>query len=138
MWDEVLGVNLNGPFNVTNAVLPNMVNLGWGRIVNVSATADPAASLPAAGYSLTRGGLIAFTMTLARELARKGITVNALAPGYTTADVPEHLREQIRQTIPMGRAAEPPEIAAVVVFLASPRASYITGQVIGVNGGMYM
>jgi NAD(P)-dependent dehydrogenase (short-subunit alcohol dehydrogenase family) len=142
MWDEMLGVNLNGPFNVTNAVLRTMVNRGWGRIVNICAMGGQSGNFGQANNTVTKGGLIAFTMTLARELARKGITVNAVAPGYTVGDlasgVPENVNEQIRQMIPMGRAGEPGEIAAVVAFLAGPRASYITGQVIGVNGGMYM
>lgn len=142
MWDEVLGVNLNGPFNVTNAVLRNMVVLGWGRIVNIASMGAPSNNFSQGSYTVTKGGLIAFTMTLARELARKGITVNAVSPGYTAADMtsalPENLPEHVRQMIPMGRLGEPEEIAAAVAFLASPRASYITGQVMGVNGGMYI
>jgi NAD(P)-dependent dehydrogenase (short-subunit alcohol dehydrogenase family) len=139
MWDEMLGVNLNGPFNVTNAVLRRMVSLGWGRIVNLCATGAQTAGFTQASHTVTKGGLVAFTMTLARELARKGITVNAVAPGYTaTETVSTPGGEQVRQLIPMGRLGTPGEIAAAVEFLASPRASYITGQVIGVNGGMYV
>lgn len=142
MWDEVLGVNLNGPFNVTNAVLRHMIDLGWGRIVNLCSMNGPMGSLGQANYTVTKGGLLAFTMTLARELARKGITVNAVSPGYVTGDDLAEARaeawDQIRQMIPMGRLGTPEEIAAVVAFLAGPRASYITGQVISVNGGMYM
>jgi NAD(P)-dependent dehydrogenase (short-subunit alcohol dehydrogenase family) len=142
MWNEVLGVNLNGPFNITNAVLRHMVDRGWGRIVNICALGGQTDNFGQANYMVTKGGLIAFTMTLARELARKGITVNAVAPGYTATAVAtgmrDEVRDQIRQKIPMGRLGEPEEIAAVVTFLAGPRASYITGQVIGVNGGMNM
>jgi 3-oxoacyl-(acyl-carrier-protein) reductase len=142
MWDEVLGVNLNGPFNVTNAVLKPMVERGWGRIVNISSMGGQTGNFGQANYTVTKGGVIAFTMTLAREVARKGITVNAVAPGYTATDMtkgmPDPVREQVQQMIPMGRMGDPEEIAAAVAFLSSPRCSYITGQVLGVNGGMYM
>lgn len=142
MWDEVLGVNLNGPFNITHGILPHMVDNGWGRIVNISSMGGQTGNFGQANYSVTKGGLIAFTMTLAREVARKGVTVNAVAPGYTSTDmtsgIPETVAKQITNMIPIGRMADPGEIAAAVTFLAGMRASYVTGQVIGVNGGMYM
>lgn len=142
MWDEVLGVNLNGPFNVTHGLLPGMVEKRWGRIINISSMGGQTGNFGQANYSVTKGGLNAFTMTLAREVARKGVTVNSVSPGYTATDmtntIPEAVSKQICSSIPMGRMAEPEEIAAVVAFIASPKASYITGQVIGVNGGMYM
>ncbi len=142
MWDEVLGVNLNGPFNITHAVLPSMIKLGWGRIINLSSIVGQTGNFGQANYAATKGGIIAFTMSLARELAKKGITVNAVAPGFIetdmTKDVPEAALEQVRQMTPMGRLGLPEEVASVIVFLASPRASYITGQDIAVNGGMYM
>ena len=95
-----------------------------------------------ANYAVTKGGLIAFTFTLAREFARKGITVNAVSPGYTATDMtkgmPDAVQDQVKCQIPVGRMGNPEEIAAAAIFLASPQASYITGQVLGVNGGMYM
>ena len=142
MWDEVLGVNLNGPFNVTNTLLPGMVEQGWGRVINIASMGGQTGNFGQANYSVTKGGLIAFTMTLAREVARKGVTVNAVSPGYTDTDMtrgmPDAIREQVRQMIPMGRMGTPEEIAHAVTFLSGPRSSYITGQVISVNGGMYM
>jgi 3-oxoacyl-(acyl-carrier-protein) reductase len=142
MWDEVLGVNLNGPFNITHGLLPYMVEKGWGRIINISSMGGQTGNFGQANYSVTKGGLISLTMTLAREVARKGVTVNSVSPGYTSTDmtsgIPEAVAKQITSMIPMGRMADPAEIAAAVSFLASPAASYITGQVIGVNGGMYM
>ena len=142
MWDEVLGVNLNGPFNVTNALLPGMIEEGWGRVINISSMGGQTGNFGQANYTVTKGGLIAFTMTLAREVARKGVTVNAVSPGYTatdmTAGMPDAVKDQVRQMIPMGRMGEPEEIASTVAFLAGPKSSYITGQVLSVNGGMYM
>lgn len=142
MWDEVLGVNLNGPFNVTNALLPGMIENKWGRVVNIASMGGQTGNFGQANYTVTKGGLIAFTMTLARETARKGVTVNAVSPGYTETDMtkgmPEPVRTQVEQMIPMGRMGTPKEIADAVAFLAGERSSYITGQVLSVNGGMYM
>jgi 3-oxoacyl-[acyl-carrier protein] reductase len=142
MWDEVLGVNLTGPFNTTRAVLPGMVEAGWGRVINITSIVGQTGSFGQANYAVTKGGLIAFTMTLAREVARKGVTVNAVAPGYIetdmTKDVPAVTIETVKMMTPMGRLGKAEEVAAAIGFLASPKASYITGQVIAVNGGMYM
>jgi 3-oxoacyl-[acyl-carrier protein] reductase len=142
MWDEVLGVNLTGPFNITRAVLPGMIETGWGRIINVASIVGQTGSFGQANYAVTKGGLISFTMTLAREVARKGVTVNAVAPGYIetdmTKDVPAVTIETVKMMTPLGRLGKAEEGAAAIAFLASPKASYITGQVLAVNGGMYM
>lgn len=142
MWDEVLGVNLNGPFNVSHAVLPGMINTGWGRIINVTSIVGQTGSFGQANYAVTKGGLISFTMTLAREVARKGVTVNAVAPGYIetdmTKEVPSGVLDQVKSMTPLGRLGQPEEVAAAITFLSSHEASYITGQILPVNGGMYM
>jgi 3-oxoacyl-(acyl-carrier-protein) reductase len=142
MWDEVLGVNLNGPFNVSQAVLPKMIESGWGRVINLASVVGLTGNFGQANYAVTKGGIIAFTRTLAREVARKGITVNAVAPGFIdtdmTKDLPPAAMDQVKAMTPMGRFGTAEEVARTIVFLASPAASYITGQVISVNGGMYM
>lgn len=142
MWEEVLGVNLNGPFNVTHELLPGMVAKGWGRIINIASMNGQTGNFGQANYTVTKGGLMSLTFTLAREFARKGITVNAVSPGYTETDMtkgmPTAALDMVKNMIPLGRMGTPEEVAAAVVFIASPRASYITGQVLGVNGGMYM
>jgi 3-oxoacyl-(acyl-carrier-protein) reductase len=142
MWDEVLDVNLNGVFNVTRIILPTMVEAGWGRVINMASIVGQTGNFGQANYAVTKGGLIAFTMTLAREVARKGVTVNAVAPGFIETDMTKDLSEAALSAVtamtPVGRLGKPEEVAAAVLFLASPQASYITGQVIPVNGGMYM
>ena len=142
LWDEVLGVNLTGTFNVTRAVLPAMVEQGWGRVINLTSIVGQTGNFGQTNYAVAKGGIIAFTMTLAREVARKGVTVNAVAPGFIetdmTKDLPEAGLATVKALTPLGRLGRPEEVAAAIVFLASPLASYITGQVIPVNGGMYM
>jgi 3-oxoacyl-(acyl-carrier-protein) reductase len=142
MWDEVLHVNLDGLFNTTHAILPSMIEAGWGRILNLSSIVAQMGNFGQANYAATKGAVISFTETLARELARKNITVNAVAPGFIetdmTKDIPEAALTQLKAQTPVGRFGKPEEIADVIVFLSSPRSGFITGQTLGVNGGMHM
>ena len=142
MWDEVVKVNLDGLFNVTHAALPGMINLGWGRIINISSVVGQTGNFGQTNYAATKGAINSFTKALARELARKSITVNAVAPGYTETDmskeVPTNVLDQVRAMTPVGRLASTEEVADAVAFLASPRAGYITGHVLNVNGGYWM
>jgi 3-oxoacyl-[acyl-carrier protein] reductase len=142
MWDEVMSVNLNGVFYTTQLVLEDMLGAGWGRIINISSIVGQTGNFGQTNYAATKGAVISFTESLARELARKGITVNAVAPGFIETDMvsamPEAALSQVKAMTPMGRLGKPEEIAQAVLFLASPRSSYVTGQVLGVNGGMYM
>lgn len=142
MWDEVMRVNLDGVFHTTQLVAQDMVGAGWGRIINISSIVGQTGNFGQTNYAATKGAIISFTESLARELARKGITVNAVAPGFIETDMvsgmPEAAISAVKQMTPMGRLGKPEEIADAVVFLASPRSSYVTGQVLGVNGGMYM
>ncbi len=142
MWDEVMRVNLDGVFHTTQLVARDMVGIGWGRIINISSIVGQTGNFGQSNYGATKGAIISLTECLARELARKGITVNAVAPGFIETDMlngmPTETLEHVREMTPMGRLGKPEEIAEAVTFLASPRAGFITGQVLGVNGGMYM
>ena len=140
-WDEVIRTNLGGYFYCTSAAIPVMTGQKSGRIINISSMNGQIAAFGQANYSASKGGIIAFTKTAALELAKSGITVNTVSPGFTETDmfaeVPEKIQEQIKARIPMGRFAKPEEIAQAVVFLAAS-GDYITGQQINVNGGAYM
>jgi 3-oxoacyl-(acyl-carrier-protein) reductase len=142
MWEEVMHVDLDGVFYTTQLVAQDMVGAGWGRIINISSVVGQTGNFGQANYAAAKGAIIALTESLARELARKGVTVNAVAPGFIETDmtsaVPEAALNQVKAMTPMGRLGKPEEIADAVVFLASPRSSYVTGQVLAVNGGMYM
>ncbi len=140
-WDEVISVNLMGVFNCTKVCLPTMIAQGFGRIVNISSIVGQVGSFGQANYATAKAGVIGLTKTLAKELAGKGITVNAVAPGYIETEmiqrIPEPARERILAQIPMGRFGQPEEVAKAVRFLVTD-GEYVTGQVLGVNGGLYV
>jgi len=139
-WDYVLDVDLKGAFRVTKALVRGMLHKSGGRIVNIVSVSGISGHVGQANYSAAKGGLIAFTKALAQELAPRGITVNAVAPGLVDTEIIAHLKEDARKEflrrIPMARFGKPEEIAAVVGFLASEKASYVTGQVWRADGGM--
>jgi acetoacetyl-CoA reductase/3-oxoacyl-[acyl-carrier protein] reductase len=140
-WLEVIQTNLNAVFFCTSAAIPYMTAQSYGRIVNVSSMNGQVGAMGQANYSASKGGIFAFTRTAAVELAKSGITVNAVAPGYTETDmfakVPGDLQLQIKSRIPLRRFAQPEEIAKAVIYLVAD-GDYVTGQAIGVNGGAYM
>jgi 2-hydroxycyclohexanecarboxyl-CoA dehydrogenase len=142
LWERLVGVHMVGPAQLTQAMLPRMIEGGGGRIVNISSDAGRVGSQGEAFYSATKGGMIAFTKGLAREVARHRINVNCICPGPTDtpmfAAAPQKLREALERSIPFKRIGRPSEIADVVLFFASRRASYVTGQVLSVSGGLTM
>ena len=141
-WDAVLTVNLKGVFNFSKAVIRNMISNRYGRIVNISSVVGQMGNPGQTNYAASKAGVLGFTKALAREVAPRGITVNAIAPGYIATPMTENLPEQVKkifiELIPMKRFGSPDEIAHAVKFLLSEEAAYITGQVINVNGGMIM
>ena len=141
-WDEVLNINLKGVYLVTKAVAKLMVKQRAGRIINMTSVSGVTGNVGQANYAAAKAGVIGFTKTCAKELAARGIAVNAVAPGFIetamTDVLPEKIKEGIAATVPFGRMGQPEEIASVVTFLASDFASYITGQVLNVDGGMVM
>jgi acetoacetyl-CoA reductase len=141
-WMMVINTNLNSVFNVTRQVIDGMSERGWGRIINISSVNAMKGQFGQTNYSAAKAGMAGFSKALAQEVVKKGVTVNTVSPGYVETDMvmairPE-IREQIIAQIPMGRLAKPQEIAAVVAFLSSEEAGYITGSNISVNGGMHM
>jgi len=141
-WDDVININLKGAWNCSKAVLRPMMKKRYGRIVNISSVSGQAGQAGQTNYSASKAGLIGLTKAMAREVASRGIAVNAVAPGFIptalTNDLPNELKDYILGATPMGRMGTPEEIAFAVAFLASDEASYITGQVLGIDGGMVM
>jgi len=147
LWKKVIDINLYGPLNMHHAVLPGMVKNGGGRVVNISSDAGRVGSSGEAVYSACKGGIISFTKTVARELARKGIQLNAVAPGPTDTplfaevakgEAGEKIAEGLKRAIPMKRLAHPTDYPGIICFLSSDDAGFITGQVISVSGGLSM
>lgn len=141
-WDAVINTNLYGSFQAIQQVLPSMMRGRWGRIVNITSVVGLSGNPGQANYVASKAGLIGLTKSLAQEMAARNITVNAVAPGFIetdmTAVLPAELKEKILGAIPLRRLGAPQDVAAAVKFLCSEEAGYITGQVLGVNGGMYM
>ena len=137
-WHRVVDITLSGFFNVTQPLLPAMQLHKFGRIVNMASVSGLKGLPGQTNYSAAKGGIIAATKALAQEVARRGITVNAIAPGFIRTDMTQGLDEaELKKQIPMGRFGTPEEVAEAVAFLVSPQAGYITGNVISINGGLY-
>jgi len=141
-WDAVIETNLTSLFNVTKQVIDDMVDRGWGRIINISSVNGEKGQFGQTNYSAAKAGMHGFTMAMAREVARKGVTVNSISPGYCETAlvmaVPDDIRNKIIDSVPVGRLGKPSEIARTVAFLASEDAGFITGANIPVNGGLFM
>jgi 2-hydroxycyclohexanecarboxyl-CoA dehydrogenase len=145
-WDRVIEINFKGGLRVTRAVLPGMVERGWGRLVNIGSDAGRVGSSLESVYSGAKGGVIAFTKTIAREVARSGVTANTVCPGPTRTPLLDRMAdeggerfvESLTRAVPMRRLGEPEDVAAAVAFLASDAAGYITGQTLSVSGGLTM
>ena len=142
LWDRIIALNFVGPMRLTKALLPEMMKRGGGKIINIASDAGRVGSLGETVYSGAKGGLIAFTKSLARETARYGINVNCVCPGPTDtplmAAVPEKVTEALKKAIPVRRLGRPEEVADAVLFFAGDTASYVTGQVLSVSGGLTM
>jgi NAD(P)-dependent dehydrogenase (short-subunit alcohol dehydrogenase family) len=141
-WEHVIRVNLGGAFHMCRAALPHMISRGYGRIINISSVIGERGNIGQANYAASKAGLFGLTMTLALESANKGITVNCVAPGFIktemTAAVPTEIMDRVVEQIPVKRLGTPEEVARVVLFLAEPESSYITGQAYSINGGLNM
>ena len=139
-WDDVIKTNLYGPFFITRAVLPLMINNRFGRIINISSIVGQIGGFGQTNYSAAKAGLIGFSKSLAKEVAKYNITVNVISPGFIQTDIlkqiPAEYRKQIVEKIPLKRLGQPQEIAHLLIYLASQDASYITGSVFNINGGL--
>jgi 3-oxoacyl-[acyl-carrier protein] reductase len=141
-WDQVINTNLNSVFEVTRRFIEPMAGRGWGRVINISSIVGRIGNFGQANYAAAKAGLIGLTKTLAREYASKGVTVNAIAPGFIKTRMLESLPDKVLKSVldstPVGRLGEPMEVAASVLYLASPAAGFVTGHVLDINGGMAM
>ncbi len=141
-WDNVIAINLKGVYNCTKSVIRQMIKQRWGRIINISSVVGIHGNAGQTNYSASKAGVIGFTKSCAKELASRGITVNAIAPGFIETDMTETLSDNVRKTmessIPLKRLGKPEDIAYLAGFLSSSKADYITGQIINVDGGMAM
>jgi NAD(P)-dependent dehydrogenase (short-subunit alcohol dehydrogenase family) len=141
-WDEVINVNLSSVFDVTRLFIDAMVTRGWGRVINISSIVGRIGNIGQSNYAAAKAGLIGLTKTLAREYARKGVTVNAIAPGFVKTrmldSVPDKAMESVLAMTPVGRLGDPMEIAAGVLYLSSHAAGFVTGHVLDINGGLAM
>jgi len=141
-WERVIDTNLTGAFRVTRTLIRSMIKKRWGRVINVTSVVGQVGNPGQVNYAASKAGLIGFTKALAREVASRNVTVNAVAPGYVETAMTEALtddqREKLLATVPAGRMGTPEDVAAGVAYLASEGAGYVTGQVLGINGGMYM
>ena len=141
-WDDVLRINLDGVFNMCRNTVDGMLERGHGRIINISSVNGQTGQFGQTNYSAAKAGMLGFTMAMAREVARKGVTVNSISPGYCETAlvmaVPEDVRNKIIDSVPVGRLGKPSEIARTVAFLAAEDAGFITGANIPVNGGLFM
>jgi len=141
-WEAVLNTNLTALYRVSKACLRSMLKTKNGRIINIGSVVGASGNVGQTNYAAAKAGMLGFTRSLAREVASRGVTVNAVAPGFIdtdmTRDLPDAQRDHLLATIPLGRLGQPEEIAEAVAFLASPAAGYITGETLQINGGMYM
>jgi acetoacetyl-CoA reductase len=140
-WDAVLSTNLDSVFNVTHQVLGGMADRGWGRVINLSSVNGIKGQFGQANYSAAKAGILGFTRAIAAEVAKKGVTVNAIAPGYIGTDmvmaIKQEVRDSIVATIPVGRLGKPEEIGALCAYLVSDLAGFMTGATLNINGGMH-
>ena len=141
-WQDIMNVNLNGTFYLTKKVLKMMLKLKWGRVINITSTSASIGNRGQSNYSAAKAGVEAFTKSLAREVGKRNITINSIAPGFISTDMTEQNdavnSQDLINEIPLGRFGKPEEIAHLASFLCSEEASYITGQIIHINGGLYM